>query len=104
MRGGTRGSFGFRRQAGEDHRHGGTQFNEDVQRGAGGVLEGVAYNGRLVAVRTLAAVMTGLNVLLGVILCVAGIGHKDSYVIEACKQQASNALAEVYFRRKTAEN
>ena len=27
-----------------------------------------------------------------------------SHVIEDCKQQASNALAEVYFRRKTAEN
>ena len=27
-----------------------------------------------------------------------------SHVIEDCKQQASNVLAEVYFRRKTAEN
>ena len=48
-------------ETGENDGHGGTQLDEDVQGGAGGVLEGIAHgvshHGGLVALGALAAVV-----------------------------------------------
>ena len=58
-------------ESGEDDGYSGTQLDEDVQCGTGGVLEGithgVAYHGGLVAVGALSAMMPRLDILLGVI-------------------------------------
>ena len=58
------------------------QLDEDVDSGAGSILEGIAYgianDSSLVGIAALAAVYAALNVLLGVIPGTAGIGHEDS--------------------------
>ena len=60
------------------HRH---QFDEDVERGAGGVFEGVAYGvanyGRFVDIATLAPEVAFLDIFLCVIPCAACVGHED---------------------------
>ena len=55
------------------------EFDEDVEAGAGGVLEGVAYgvayNGGLVGVGFFAAVLAGFDPLLGVVPGAAAVVH-----------------------------
>ena len=67
-----------RRKDDGDHRE---QLDQDVDRGAGGVLEGiadgVADNSRLMLIGALAAVVARLDILLGVIPRAAGVRHKD---------------------------
>ena len=70
-------------ETGENDGYGGTQLDEDVQGGAGGVLEGiahgVAHDSGLVALGALAAVVAGLDVLLGVVPGAAGVGHEHGH-------------------------
>lgn len=65
---------------GGDNGHHAHQLDQDIQRGAGRILEGVAHrvadDGGLVAFRALAAHMALLNVLLGVVPRAAGIRHE----------------------------
>ena len=65
------------------------QLDEDVDSGAGGILEGIAYgiadDSSLVGVAALAAVYAAFDVLLGVIPGTAGIGHEDG------EQEAGNS-------------
>ena len=70
-------------QAGEHDGNGGAEFDQDVQGRAGGILEGIAHGiahtSGLVLLGALAAVMAGLDVLLGVIPSTAGVGHKHGH-------------------------
>src|SRR5690606_28137083 len=67
--------------AGEDDRHNADELDENIQRRAGRVLEGIARlvadDGSLVMLRTLAAQFTGFDILLGVVPRAAGVGHED---------------------------
>ena len=67
----------------------GNELDEDVERWSGGVLERIADcitgHGSLVSIRTLAAMMIGLDVLLGVVPCTTGVGHVDGQGKAACK-------------------
>lgn len=71
-----------------DHRH---ELDEDVERGAGGVFEGVAYGvanyGGLVHVGAFAAEVAFLDIFLGVVPRAAGVGHEDGKN-EACGEAA----------------
>ena len=63
--------------------HHAQQLDEDVDGGAGGVLEGiahgVAHDAGLVALAALAAEVARLDVLLGVVPCAAGVSHVDRH-------------------------
>ena len=65
--------------AGKDHRHDRDQLDQDVESRPRGVLErvtnGVTDHTGFVGLRALAAEMTFLDVLLGVILSTASVGH-----------------------------
>ena len=67
------------------------QLDEDVDSGAGSILEGIAYgianDSSLVGIAALAAVYAALDVLLGVIPGAAGVRHEDS------EQEAGNGSA-----------
>ena len=75
-------------QTAEYDGNGGDQLDEDVEGRTGGVLkriaDGVADNGCLVAIAALTAVLTGFNVLLGVIPSTACVGH------EYCHNEAAD--------------
>ena len=57
------------------------ELDEDVERRTGCVLEGVAYgiayDGSLMGIRALAAEITFLDILLGIVPGTAGVGHED---------------------------
>ena len=67
--------------AGEHQRNDRHDLEENVHRRAGGVLEGITHgvadDRSLVRVGTLAAVVAGLDVLLGVVPGTAGVRHED---------------------------
>ena len=58
------------------------QFDKDVQGRTGCVFErvtnGVAKDGSLVAVRTLATEVAFFDILLGIVPSTTGVGHEDS--------------------------
>ncbi len=78
-------------KAGENDGNGGAELDKDVEGRAGGILEGVANgiadNGCLVLIRAFAAVVAALDILLCVIPCAAGVGHKYCH----CKAGYGNA-------------
>jgi len=67
-------------EAGENDGNSGAELDENVEGGTGSILEGIAYgianNSCLVAIGALAAVVASFDVLLSVIPCAAGVGHK----------------------------
>ena len=68
------------------------QFDQNVDRRSGCILErvadGVANNSCLVVVAALAAKVSGLDVLLGVVSGAARVSHEDSHY-EACYRSAA---------------
>ena len=90
-------------QAGEHDGNGGDQLDQDVQRGAGGVLEGVAHgvadNGGLVVVAALAAVVSFFDMFLGVVPGASRIGHEDRQYepgSQAADQQSDHSCHSEY--------
>src|ERR1700728_2360026 len=71
---------GLEEEGGQDQGDGGQEFDEDVEGGAGGVLEGIAYGvayyGCLVGVGFFAAVLAGFDPLLGVVPGAAAVVHQ----------------------------
>ena len=70
-------------EAGKHNGHGGHQLDEDVQRGPGSILEGVAHgvadDGGLVALLALASMVPGFNVLFRVVPGAARVGHEHRH-------------------------
>ena len=68
-------------QASHHNAHHAHQFDEDVQRRAAGVLErvadGVANHCSLVVLRTFAAEVAFLDILLGIVPSTARVGHEN---------------------------
>ena len=87
----------------EDQRHNGGKLDQDVEGGAGGILEGitdgVTSDGVLVgggALAELGAEAAGLDVLLGVVPCATSVGHGDGELDtrdEATGEETSAAIA-----------
>src|SRR5687767_6831716 len=73
--------MGSDEQRSEDEGDGGQQLDQDVERGAGGVLQGVAHgvahDRGLVGGGALAAVSAGLDVLLGVVPGAPAVVHEE---------------------------
>ena len=84
---------------GKHQRYHGHQLDEDVDGGAGGILEriahGVAHDSRAMCLAALAAVIAVLNELLGVVPCAAGVGHEDGHQ-HAGDQSAGQHTAQFY--------
>ncbi len=74
---------GLEEEGGEDEGDRREEFDEDVERGAGGVFEGVAYGvtyyGGFVGVGFFAAVLAGFDPLLGVVPGAAAVVHEHGH-------------------------